>query len=346
MNRRIMLSAMAGGCAAAIMPRAEAAPAAKKRLGIAKFSFAVRHGAERAAGEPINFLEYCHGLGAGGIQVNLGIKEDAYIKELREKAESYGMFIEASSRLPRDKDDAGRFEKEVITAKNVGATVIRVAMGGRRYEVFDRAEQYREFDVRTRKELALGARAAAKHGLHLAIENHKDRRVPEMLDMLESIDSEYVGICMDTGNSAALLEHPMAVVEAFAPWARAVHVKDLAVCAYKDGFLLADVPLGQGLLDLPKMIQLLEEANPDIQFTLEMSTRDPLEVPCLQEKYWATMKDVPGADLARTLRYVRDNAVPEASLPHVGHLSKDEHIALEEANVKQCLAYAAEQLDL
>jgi len=153
-------------------------------------------------------------------------------------------------------------------------------------------------------------------------------------------------VCVDTGNSFALLEDPMAVVEAYAPYAFTVHLKDMAVAEYEDGFLLADVPLGRGVLNLPKMIEIFRKENPGINFSLEMATRDPLEVPCLTEKYWATFEDVPGSDLARALRYVRANASPKQILPKVNHLPMGELVKIEEANIKYCLAFAKEHLDL
>jgi sugar phosphate isomerase/epimerase len=166
-----------------------------------------------------------------------------------------------------------------------------------------------------------------------------------MLDMLKRLGSEYIGVCVDTNNSIALLEDPMAVVAAYASCAFSVHLKDLAVAEYDDGFLLADVVLGRGLLDLAKMVDILRKANPEIQFSLEMATRDALKVPCLTEKYWATLEDVRGCDLARTLRYVRANATPER-LPKVDDLPQDELVALEEENIKACLLFAKEHLNL
>ena len=49
-----------------------------------------------------------------------------------------------------------------------------------------------------------------------------------------------------------------------------------------------------------------------------MITRDPLPIPCLTEKYWAAMGDVPGRDLARTLRMVR---AKKSVLPTIGPAS-------------------------
>jgi sugar phosphate isomerase/epimerase len=356
MNRRDILYSIAAGLAAATTGRLDKIYAAanenKSQLGIADFSFNIRLRAERTGknkgnlGEPLNFLEHCHNIGAGGIQMNIGVRDEAYTRKIRQQTERYEMFIEGSSSLPRDKSGIKKFAAAVRTAARAGAKVIRTAIGGRRYEQFEKAEQFRAFAQRTRNSLQLAEPVAAKHRIKLAIENHKDWRIDQMLDMLKSISSEYLGVCVDTGNSFALLEDPMAVVEAYAPYAFSVHLKDMAVAEYEDGFLLADVVLGQGLLGLPKMVKILKKANPGINFSLEMATRDPLEVPCLTEKYWATFEDVPGSDLARTLRYVRANASPKQMLPKVNHLPLDERIKIEEANIKKSLAYAKQRLDL
>jgi sugar phosphate isomerase/epimerase len=255
------------------------------------------------------------------------------------------MFVEGSTSLPKERSDVERFEAALRTAGQAGARVTRIAIGGRRYEQFSNAGQFEVFAARTFKSLQLVEPAAARQHTRLAIENHKDWRIDQMLDMLGRLGSEYVGVCVDTGNSFALLEHPMAVVEAYAPVGFSAHLKDMAVAEYEEGFLLADVPLGQGALDLSKMVEILRKANPDIRFSLEMATRDALKVPCLTDKYWATFADVPGSDLARALRYVRTNATPER-LPKVNHLPLDERVKLEHDNIRQCLAFAKEYLSL
>ena len=193
--------------------------------------------------------------------------------------------------------------------------------------------------------LTLAEPVLKKHGVRLAVENHKDCRAAELVDLVKRISSQYVGICVDTGNSIALLEEPMAVVEALAPWAVSVHLKDMAVKEYEEGFLLSEVPLGDGFLDLKAMVAVLRKAASRIRFSLEMITRDPLKIPCLTGKYWATMGSVPGRDLARTLAAVRANT-PKEPLPRVAHLSQEERLKLEDDNVKKCLAYARSRLDL
>ena len=119
----------------------------------------------------------------------------------------------------------------------------------------------------------------------------------------------------------------------------------MAVKEYEEGFLLSEVPLGDGFLDLQAMVATLRRAAPKVRFSLEMITRDPLKVPCLTRKYWATMASVPGSDLARTLTMVRTKT-PTTPLPRMAGLSVDERLKLEDDNVRKCLSYAGRRLEL
>jgi sugar phosphate isomerase/epimerase len=354
MKRRDAMRVIGSAIAAGGFCRArntEAAGIAKTGLGVVIYALGLRSRWMKAEDphhdlfEPFAFLDYCHGLGAGGIQVPLGIRDSQYASRLREKANTCGMFVEGILSPPQNDADLERFEAEIRTAAGVGARAVRTAMmPGRRYEQFKSLDEFRASAALGQRALERAAPVVERHRVRLAVENHKDQRFEERLKLLQHISSEYVGACVDTGNSFALLEEPLAVVEAYAPWAFSVHLKDQAVCESKDGFLLADVPFGGGFLDLKQMVAVLRRARPDIPFCLETITRDPLEVPCLSERFWVTFPEVPGSDLARTLRTVRAGAA--GPLPRVSPLSLDEQAEVELANVKHCLEYARRELGL
>lgn len=359
LDRRRFLQAVVAGSCGAILNRLAAAsdqptPASgRSQMGLASNCWDIHHKAQVANGrkgdlsDPQVFLEQCRRLGAGGMQAPLGVRDQQYYSNLRRWAEEHGMFIEGSIDLASDRFDVERFEKELLTAKAAGATLVRtVVTPGRRYEQFSSAEQFTASSQRALERLRLVEPIVARHRMRLAVENHKDQRVNERLETLKSISSQYVGLCVDTGNSIALLEDPMQVIEAYAPWAFSIHIKDMAVEEYQDGFLLSEVLLGEGILDLPKVIQTIRAHHPEARFSLEMLTRDSLKVPCLTEKYWATFSDVPATDLARALRYVRAHANRTKPLPRVSHLPLEAQSKLEEENVIKCLRYAAEHLSL
>jgi sugar phosphate isomerase/epimerase len=316
-------------------------------LGIVIHSYGQRHADKQSHfDDPLTFLDYCHALGAGGVQTALGNRDDDYSAKLRARAGQRGMWLEGSVRLPRDRGDVERFAAELRTAKACGATVVRtVLLDGRRYEVFDSTAAFRKASEQARQALLLAKPVVEREGIRLAVENHKDLESKALVELLRAIDSPQVGACVDTGNSLALLEPPLETVEALAPYAFTTHLKDLGLEEYADGFLMSEVPLGAGFLDLARVVQVLREAKPAPRLNLEMITRDPLKIPCLTERYWATLEHVPGRRLAGALALVRKHAAKKP-LPRVANLTREERVKQEDENVRASLAFARDRLDL
>ncbi|MBI1309739.1 TIM barrel protein [bacterium] len=353
LTRRTILRQLSGAVATGLLAtsRTTAAEASRTGLGLVTYCVKFRRDdlRQRDANvdlyQPQQFLEHCRSLGAGGMQCSLGILDASAARELRRSAEQNCLSIEAIVRLPEKNSEFDRLNAELQTAAAVGAKAARTTiMPGRRYEFFDSLEKFNEYDTRGRRMIEQAAPLAAKHRVPLAVENHKDHRDEQRIALFEHISSEFVGACVDTGNSFALLEDPLETVRRFAPWAHSVHLKDQALQPHPEGFLLADIPLGQGAMPLPEMVRILKTAKPDIRFSLELITRDPLVVPCLTEKYWATLSDVPAPDLARTLRYVHEKSTNNLQYP--SKMTPGQQLALEDANVQASLDYARESLGL
>ncbi|QJW92334.1 sugar phosphate isomerase/epimerase [Spirosoma taeanense] len=294
----------------------------------------------------IDLINHCQQIGAGGVQAVVGGWTTDFAKKVRDAREKAGLYLEGSIGIPKNAGDVARFEQEVRNAKEAGAQVLRtVCSAGRRYETYHSAEAFQELKKNAMTSLQLAEPVLRKHKVKLAVENHKDWRATELAAMLKQINSEWIGATLDFGNSISLLEDPMEVVQTLVPYVFSTHAKDMAVEEYPDGFLLSEVPLGQGILDLPKIIALCKQHNPAVTFNLEMITRDPLEIPCLKTDYWATFQDVSGKELARTLRMVRQHK-PATPLPRVSQLNAEERLAAEEQNILSCLAYSKDKLTL
>jgi 3-oxoisoapionate decarboxylase len=117
----------------------------------------------------------------------------------------------------------------------------------------------------------------------------------------------------------------------------------MAMEEYRQGFLLAEVPLGTGILDLPRALRTLRAARSEIRLNLEMITRDPLKVPCLTEGCWATFPELSGRHLAHTLSLIRDHPASHP-LPRISDLAPADQLRAEDDNIRRCFAFEREGL--
>ena len=289
--------------------------------------------------DALEFLMRCHALGAAGIQAPL----HGDLRQLRGRAEQLGMYIEGMVQLPKN-GETSAFEKDIQDAKDAGAVCVRAAaLSGRRYESFASLADWRKFVTDSRRNLEAALPILGKYKIPLALENHKDWTADEMVELMKSHPSEYLGVCLDFGNNIALLDDPINVTEMLAPFTIATHVKDMGVEWFNDGFLLSEMVLGQGFLDLTRMISIVRRARPATRLSLEMITRDPLQVPCLTDKYWIAFPDRNGVFLARTMQLVQ-RYKSTTPLPRISGLSPEAQLQAEQENVRASMQYAHEKL--
>jgi 3-oxoisoapionate decarboxylase len=335
MTRRSLL-AVSAGAAAATAP----GPVVRSGMGFSPDCFVLA----RPSRSILDYLQYAYDRGAGGAQGYLASLDTEYVRSVRERAGKLGMYLEITMPLPNE--DATEFERTVVAAKQAGARCIRsVCLGGRRYETFSTLAGWNAFVKDSKARLARALPVLEKHGVKMGLENHKDWTVDEMARLLAQFSSPYLGVCIDWGNNVSLCDDPMEVIERLAPFAVSAHIKDMAVEEYPDGFYLAEVPLGQGYFPLKKMADTILAARPDTKFSLDMLTRNPLAIPCLTEKYWATFPERNGVFLARTLRAVRAHK-PRQPLVWVDKLSQAAKLQFEQENVRQSVEYARDKLGL
>jgi len=317
----------------------------RTRMGLSADSFqSIRFASPHRLLEVDRLMTIAASVGAAGAHGGMTEMTSDWAKRTRRMKEDLDMYVEIQTFLPRE--DPAVFEHAVMLAKQAGASSLRVVcLLGRRYEMFDTATAWRSAVAGFHKQIETALPIVERHRMRLGIENHKDWRVDEQVSLLGRYSSEYLGVTLDTGNNLSLLDDPIETVEKLAPFTFNVHFKDMAMEETKDGFLLSEVPLGDGLLDMKRITATIRQARPDAFFSLEMITRDPLEVPCLTDKYWATFGDVNGVALARTLSRIRAHR-PVAPLPRITGLSAESRYALELELVRRSIDYAHEHLGL
>jgi sugar phosphate isomerase/epimerase len=314
-------------------------------MGLSADSFqSVRFSSPHRLLEVDRLMRLAESVGAAGAHGGMTEITLDWARRTRALKEALDMYVEIQTFLPRE--DPAVFEHAVRVAKEAGATSIRVVcLLGRRYEMFETPADWRAAVALFHRQIEVALPIVEKYRMPMGIENHKDWRVDEQVTLFEQYSSEYVGVTLDTGNNLSVLDDPMETVEKLAPYTVNVHFKDMAVEETETGFLLSEVPLGQGMLDLKRMVEAIRVARPEARFSLEMITRDPLPVPCVTDKYWSTFGDVGGLALARGLARVRANK-PPSPLPRISGLSPENRYSLEVELVGRSIAYARDHLGL
>ena len=318
-------------------------------MGGAPTAFALRMRAARAAGKPFDIVEHCHGLGRGGVQTNPPSTDAEAIRKFRERLEAYKMHLICDPRLPRQESDVPGVEgpgEGIQGGRCPGLSRCddRPPLRG----ISIHSEPFKKMYEQCRKSVELAEPVLRRHRVRLGIENHKGWRSAEQAAWLRRLvanGSASAWIWADR----SLCEDPMDTLRSLLPHTFFTHIKDMAVEEYEDGFLLSEVPMGEGILDLKQMVRLLRQKDPNMPFELEMITRDPLKIPVFTTKYWATFDDsyspLPGRDLAKVLALVRKNH-PKQPLPRMTGLSPEAQVKSEDEYNLKCVEYARQNLEM
>jgi 3-oxoisoapionate decarboxylase len=141
--------------------------------------------------------------------------------------------------------------------------------------------------------------AFERAGIWLAIENHDRFRSATLAEILERIDSAYVGICLDTANSLGCMERAETVLEVLGPQTVNLHIKDFEIFRprHHKGFIIEGRPAGQGQLDIPRLLGRLRALGRDPNAILELWPPPEADstASAAKEENWA----------AESIRYLR-----------------------------------------
>ncbi len=104
----------------------------------------------------------------------------------------------------------------------------------------------------------------------------------ELRAAIEAVGSDRVGVVLDMVNSLAVGEGWREVTRALAPLTMCLHLKDFTVQRVWSmmGFTVSGAPVGQGLLDIPWLLETLAVSPHDFNVIIELW---PPEQPTLEE---------------------------------------------------------------
>jgi sugar phosphate isomerase/epimerase len=208
-----------------------------------------------------------------------------------------GIFPKTPDAMPAAADNLRR---QVKRAKAMGSPIVRAVIASERSALPPGPiEQHMDTVVKLLKTVRSEVVDA---GVKIAIEVHKDLLAWELRDVVERAGKEFVGVYMDTGNPAFVLEHPMTTLETLAPYIVTFHLRDSAIYEHRRGVAVQWVPLGEGAVDFQEIMARARELCPNVHYYIKPITgRPPQVIPYLEPAFWKLFPEARAADLARFL---------------------------------------------
>lgn len=109
-----------------------------------------------------------------------------------------------------------------------------------------------------------------EHDVRIAVENGKLNDIYEILEMAKGVGDNYFGVAVDTCNSTCFITPTEEVFRVLAPYAKSVHFKDFNVRLDPRGDVINGVAMGEGMVDFPRMLEILKENGYDGNIFLEL----------------------------------------------------------------------------
>ena len=159
-------------------------------------------------------------------------------------------------------------------AKNIGARVMRIVGSS----LIFRNEPHHEQIDRLVNMFKQATKKAQDYDIKMAIENHIDFDSDEILEILERVDSPYLGVNFDTGNFIRVLDDPVKAAQKLAPHVFATHIKDVKLqtdVPVDTWHFFASCPVGQGLVDVRGVAQALSDVNYQGFLAVEIDSLHP-----------------------------------------------------------------------
>lgn len=150
---------------------------------------------------------------------------------------------------------------------------------------------YRPTHSQALKDLAEVLPEFDRQQVAICLETYEQVPTRDNVELVKTLNSPRLGICLDPANCVAALETPAEVVALTAPWVINWHVKDFAF-SRRDGwvgFTLSGCPQGEGLLDYDAIRQQIQPEKNHINQIIEhwLPWQEDFAASCATEARWA-----------------------------------------------------------
>jgi 3-oxoisoapionate decarboxylase len=206
--------------------------------------------------------------------------EDGYLKELQEIIDQGDLEPVIAWGHPKG-FEGGKAPQAMAEMQSMfrvchilGADVMRVVGSSLDYRNDPHEPQIRAL-TGIFKEAAL---MAQDEGVRLAMENHFDFTTDEFADLIDRVDSPYFGMCFDTGNALRIGDDPVETAALLGKHIFATHTKDVKPVygvSPKEWYFMSCVPVGQGIINMPGVVDALLATGYQGLFAIELDYGHP-----------------------------------------------------------------------
>lgn len=292
---------------------------------------------------PLQKLDVISGLGLDGVLFRTVFDMDPdldpdRLRRIRDRADELGLYLETGLgnvnpyamaehphlRRTGDGDTMLGLTRAVTAAAALGCRELWAVTGG--FKPYPGRFAYDRFrtDVTWSAQLAATTRLLERLapvcrdlGVHLNLETHEEITSFELVRIVESVGPDVLGLTYDTTNPIQRGENPLDTARRIAPYVRQTHVKDVVLSLTPQGLQYQQVPVGQGVVDVPAILDEVRAAGSRPRLSLEAMTsaRDsgahegqphphlqPILVDVFDATWHAEHRDLTAAELSRTLQ--------------------------------------------
>ena len=183
---------------------------------------------------------------------------NAELRDLKLLADELGIVLELGTRGI----SVDHLHSVLHSAELLGARLVRSMVN---------TADHRPGMVESQRLLEQALPAYEASGVKIALETYEQINSRDLVALVETIGSKFLGICLDPANCVAALENPVDVIDRCAPYVLNIHVKDFAFRRREGwvGFTLEGAELGTGLLDYDHLLRRIDPESRGINQIVE-----------------------------------------------------------------------------
>ena len=258
-------------------------------------------------------LEYCAARGVTVVHFSeprlVGGFDRAHLQRVRARADALGLEIEIGMLSicptsgifdPSQGSAEDQLGHTIDAAVVCGSPLVRCVLGN----TLDRRSPG-GIDVHIDQVLHVLRRVRARvvdAGVKIALENHSgDMQARELKMLVDTAGTDFVGVCIDSGNASWAMEDPHLTLETLAPYVLTSHMRDSAVWNTPAGAVAQWTRMGEGNVDIARYIRTYTERCPGRAVSLELIMHRQRTFDYHDDEFWATYPATPAREFARFL---------------------------------------------